>query len=71
MTDHTKQLTNAAEQLKTAHAARDQAILDAHAAGMQSAAIAAAVELSRMQVHRIVKAAETTKYAPHPPEKGR
>lgn len=58
MTDHEKKLTAAAAKLEQAHAARDQAILDAHTAGIKGTAIAAAVKLSRMQVHRIVTAAE-------------
>lgn len=54
MTDHSKQLAKAAERLERAHADRDAAIIAAHEAGLKPTAIARAVGLSRMQVHRII-----------------
>ncbi|QAB17141.1 hypothetical protein Leucomu_13245 [Leucobacter muris] len=57
MTNHARALTAAADRLEQAHAARDAAILDAHAAKIPQTAIAAAVRLSRMQVSRIIAAA--------------
>lgn len=54
--DHTKALQDAAAKLEQAHAARDTAILAAHAAGMGPTAIAAAVGLTRVHVSRIVNA---------------
>ncbi len=57
MTDHAKALTKAADALDRAHTARDEAILAAHKAGMKPTAIANAVRMSRMQVHRIITAA--------------
>ncbi|MBK0422615.1 hypothetical protein JD292_11085 [Leucobacter sp. CSA2] len=61
--DHEQELTRAAIRLETARAKRDQAILDAHAAGTKVTAIAAAVHLSRMHVHRILNAASAEKSA--------
>ncbi len=55
-TDHAARLAAAATRLERAHAARDQAIIDARAAGMKGTAIAAAVGLTRQQVGRIVAA---------------
>lgn len=52
--DHGKQLAKAAAALETAHAQRDQAIIDAAAAGMNQTAISRAVGMSRMQVYRII-----------------
>ena len=57
MTDHAKALTKAADALERAHAERDAAIIAAHNAGMKPTAIANAVRMSRMQVHRIITAA--------------
>lgn len=54
--DHADLLRRAAEELERAHAARDQAVRDAAAVGMPKTAIADAVGLSRMQVHRIIGA---------------
>lgn len=65
MTDHLKMLEKAAEKLESAHMARDQAIIDAHNAGTNMTAIANSVRLSRMQVHRIIKA-HNAENAPSP-----
>lgn len=54
MTDMTATLLKAKAQMESARAQRDQAILDAVAAGMKKTAIAEAVGLSRMHVHRIL-----------------
>lgn len=59
MTDHTKALTRAADALENARRARDAAIIAAHNAGTSTTAIAAAVRMSRMQVHRIITAHNT------------
>lgn len=67
MTDHIKLLTTAADKLEAAHTARDQAIVDAHTAGTPVTAIANAVRLSRMQVHRIINA---QKSGPYPADAG-
>lgn len=58
MTDHTKALARAADELEHAHQARDEAIIVAHNAGMKVAHIATAVKLSRAHVHRIINAAK-------------
>ena len=68
MTDHLRELAKAAERLTKAHAARDAAILAAHADGLKPTAIGNAVGLSRVQVHRIVTAAsENDESAPSQP----
>lgn len=54
--DHAARLAATARKLERAHAARDQAIIAARAAGMKGTAIAAAVGLTRQQVGRIVAA---------------
>lgn len=56
MTDHIQALIAAADQLDQAHAARDQAVIDAHAAQVKPAHIAKAVRLSRTHVYRIINA---------------
>lgn len=56
MSDHERRLRQAAEALTAAHQARDEAILAAAADGIPKSRIAAAVGLSRMQVHRLTAA---------------
>lgn len=53
--DFERRLRRAATALETAHTARDQAILDASAAGMTQVEVAAAVGLSRVHVYRILR----------------
>lgn len=55
MTDHITELAAAADNLEKAREARDVAIIDAHRAKLKITHIAAAVRLSRAQVHRIIK----------------
>lgn len=62
--DHEQVLKHAAAALEAAHASRDQAVLEAHASGMGGTKIAAAVNLSRMQVHRIIKSSEISTAQP-------
>lgn len=50
-------VTRATEALGRAELARDQAVIDAHAAGAAVAAIAVAGGMSRPTVYRIVKRA--------------
>lgn len=70
MSDMHAALERAATALETAHAQRDRAVLEAHAAGMGGTAIAAAVRLSRMQVHRIIVAEERRTTAAEEPSSG-
>lgn len=50
-----ERLREVSTELTRLHAVRDRAIRDAYAANVPVTAIAAAVGLSRMQVHRIVR----------------
>lgn len=54
MTDWLKHLEQAADKLDQAHAARDQAIVDAARANVPRAHIAKAVRVSRTHVHRLI-----------------
>ncbi|WP_156759575.1 hypothetical protein [Microbacterium karelineae] len=64
------QLRDADRTIRKATEGRDSAIISAAAAGMAKTSIAEMVGLSRMQVHRIVAAAEASDARPMPKTMG-